>query len=306
MNKRIITTAVLGLLVASGTAYSSPGSSAASFMRIAVGAKPSAMGEAYAGVRDDILSIYYNPAGISRLESYNLSFTHALWFEDINYSNFAAGMPAFDGYMALGLSGIFTGKIDKYDRTGEDMDDTYSPYDMAVSLSYARDIESMDISAGASLKFITSDIDGHTASAVAADLGAMKKFGDINAGVSIQNVGTEMKYRNDSDPLPLIVRLGASYPFVLGPFNMLGSAETNLSNDVPFKFNAGVNAGYPAGDFLLSLRLGFKSYAEGLDALSHLTTGFGVEYSDIVFDYGFASFEDLGLTHRISMGYRFK
>ncbi len=303
MKKKIFAVLIAVFLVSGACLKADPGDNAAAFLRIGVGAGPSAMAEAYAGVCGDILSHYYNPAGLASLDGYNFSLSHALWFEDISYSNFVAGMPLLDGYAALGVSGLFSGEIDKYNWQGDDMDDTYSPSDIAVSGSYSRVITT-GVSAGAALKFITSEIDGDRASAVALDIGAMKRLGEINLGLSLQNLGTEMKFRDEGDPLPFIARLGASYPFDLSVFNMLAVAETNLSTEVPFKFNAGVKADYPAGEFLLSLRLGVKSYAEGLDALSHLTTGFGVEYSDIVFDYGFASFEDLGLTHRVSLGYR--
>ncbi len=305
MNKKIIISAVTGIILAAGAAYSDPGDSAAAFLRIGVGARPAAMGEAYAGVDGDILSLYSNPAGLASLKTYQFSVTHAFWLDSTNYSNFAGGAPLFNGYMALGLSGLFYGEIDKYKSDGSEGDGSYSPSDMAVSVSYARDDLIGDVSVGGTFKLVTSQIDSENATAVAVDIGAMKKIGDLNAGLSVQNIGTEMKYRNEGDPLPLIGRLGASYPFSLGSFNMQGVAETNFSRDVPFKFNAGINADYPAGDMLVSLRLGLKSYAEGLDAWSHLATGMGLVYENIVFDYAFASFEDLGMTHRVSLGYRF-
>jgi len=209
-----------------------------------------------------------------------------------------------NGYLAVGGNGLFYGEIDKYKSDGTDAGDTYSPSDMAFSLSYARDDLIEDMSFGGTFKFINSNIDDETATAVAMDIGAMKQIGDVNTGLSVQNIGTEMKYRDEGDPLPFITRLGASYPFMVGDFDMLASAETNFSADVPFRINAGVNADYPVDDFILSLRLGLKSYAEGLDPLSHLTAGFGVSISNMKFDYAFASFEDLGMTHRISMSTR--
>ncbi len=306
MSKNIIAAAFLVSIFVSGTLYAGPGGSAAAFLKIGVGARPTAMGEAYAGIKGDILSIYSNPAGISSLVNYNFSFTHAFWFEGINYSNFVAGAPMLDGYMALGVNGIFYGEIEKYDRYGDKPDDTYSPSDMAFSLSYASDDLLDSLSFGGTFKLITSHIDDESATAVAMDMGVMREIGNINAGFSLQNMGTEMKYRNEGDPLPFTARLGASYPFRAGDFDMVVSAETNYSADIPLRANAGINADYPVNDFLLSLRVGLKSYAEWLHALSHLTTGFGVKYDNMTLDYSVASFEDLGLTHRISTGYRFR
>ncbi len=302
MNKKIAFMVFLVIIVVGVYAKAGPGSSGAAFLRIGVGAKPVAMGEAYAGMKGDILSLYSNPAGLSSIEYRELSFSHAFWIDSINYSNFIAGTPALEGYMAVSLSGLFAGEMDKFSRFGDDMGETYSPADMAVMTSYSRKFG--DVSAGAAIKYITSRIDDHTASAFAADIGAMKELGDVNLGMSVQNIGTEMEFREESDPLPLTVRLGASYPFEFSGMDFIAVAETSYSEDVPFRVNGGVNADIEIDEILLSLRLGGKSYAEGLDFLSHLTTGIGLEYRDINFDYGFASMEDLGLTHRVSVSYK--
>lgn len=300
--RKIIVTAAAVLLATGGVVYSDPGESAASFLRIGVGAKPAAMGEAYAGVTGDLMSLYSNPAGLSTLFGYEFGFSHAIWFEDISYSNIAAGGNMLDGYVALGVNYLSVGSIRKADNLGNRLQSSYTPSDLLITAGYARIIG--DISAGAALKIIHSEIDGDSATGVAVDLGAQKYFGVLNAGVVIQNLGTPMEFRSESDPLPLAVRAGISYPFLLSGLDITAVSEAAYSNEVPFTFNAGVNADYPVSEFILSLRVGFKSNAEGLDALSRLTTGFGVEYADIAFDYSFASFEDLGMTHRISLGYR--
>lgn len=300
--KKLITTAAAVILALGVSAQADPGDNAASFLRIGVGAKPAAMGEAYAGVSGDLMALYSNPAGLSSLFGYEFSFSHAVWLEDITYSNLAVGANILDGYAALGINYLSAGSIRKADNTGKKLATSYTPSDLLITGAYSRVFG--DIATGAALKVIHSEIDGDTATGVALDIGAQRYFGLLNAGLVIQNLGTEMTFRNDGDSLPMAVRAGASYPFFVHGFDIQAVAEAAYSTEVPFTFNAGVNADYPVGDFILSLRLGFKSNTDGLNALSHLTTGFGVNYSDIAFDYSFASFEDLGMTHRISLGYR--
>ena len=294
---------ILLLLIFSTSAFAEAGKSAASFLRIGVGAKPSSLGEAYVGVSGDISSVYWNPAGLCGILNPELSFTHAFWFEDINYSNFVAGAPLLGGYTAFGMNALSVGEIKKYDKEGNPVNETYAPEDISAVLSYAKLIK--NVSAGASVKFISSDIDGEKASAGTLDAGFLRDFRKFAIGFSIQNIGTEMKYIKESDPLPMIVRIGISYPFDVLDLKMLAVADANYSRDVPFKFNAGINADYFLNSFKFSIRIGAKSYAKGLDELSRLTAGFGIEHNNIGFDYAFASFEDLGITHRISLTYSF-
>ncbi|NLB34657.1 MAG: PorV/PorQ family protein [Elusimicrobia bacterium] len=300
--KKLITKTTAVILALGLTAHADPGDSAAAFLRVGVGARPAAMAEAYAGVSGDLMALYSNPAGLSSILGSEFSFSHTVWLEDVSYSNLAMGMNIFDGYAALGVNYLTPGTIDKVDNAGNDMACTYKASDLLITGAYSKMFG--DISAGAALKLIHSNIDNHTATAFALDVGVQRFFGMLNAGLVIQNFGTQMSFRDDCDPLPLAVRAGVSYPFLLYGLDFQAVAETYYSNEVPFAFNAGVNADYLVSDFILSLRLGFKSNAEGLDALSHLTTGLGLEYSSIVFDYAFGSFEDLGMTHRISLGYR--
>ncbi len=282
--------------------YADVGEKSGSFMKICPGAKPASMAGAYAGVSGDMLNFYYNPAGLSSLNGYKFSFSHAFWLGSMNYSNFTAGAPLIDGYVAFGVNGLFAGEIDKYDRHGLEVGKSYSPSDISVGLSYSRDLEK--ISAGAAIKYITSEIAGCRAETFALDMGIMKRFGLFNTGFSIQNISGEMKFRNEGYSLPTVVRLGITYPFEYLDFSMLSSLEANISDDAGFKMNAGLNVDYPVDEMVFSVRIGVKSYAEGLDLLSHFTAGFGVEYSDVVFDYAFDSYEDLGGTHRLSFGYR--
>ncbi len=284
-----------------GNVYSGAGEKGASFLRLGVGAKPASLGEAYSGVSGDLLSLYYNPAGLSSISGYKMSFSHALWFESIDYSNFTMGMPWLGGYMTVGINGLFMDDIEKYDYMGDPLDDKYSPRDMAVSLSYSRKVNSF--STGLAVKYITSEIDDEKAEAFACDIGIMRSFGKLNAGLAFQHIGTEIKFLRQGDPLPFTVRGGASYPFSIAGIDTLALAELRYLTDENIRLNGGLNMDFPINDILFSIRMGGRSYAEGLDALSHLTAGFGLGYKNIDFDYAFASFEDLGSTHRVSLSF---
>ena len=79
------------------------GSTAAQFLKIGAGARSIAMGGAYAAIADDILSIYWNPAGLARIGGNGeATFNHAEWLADTQY-DFAAFSLNAGNFGSLGL-----------------------------------------------------------------------------------------------------------------------------------------------------------------------------------------------------------
>jgi hypothetical protein len=62
------------------------GTSSAQFLKIGVGARAEAMGEAYGAVADDPYALYWNPAGLGRMSNPRLSLSYTMWLEDISNS----------------------------------------------------------------------------------------------------------------------------------------------------------------------------------------------------------------------------
>ena len=55
------------------------GTTAANFLEIGVGSGPSAMGEAYVAVANDVSSIYWNPAGLASVSNSSALFMVQPW-----------------------------------------------------------------------------------------------------------------------------------------------------------------------------------------------------------------------------------
>ena len=72
MRKTLI---ILVLAAGSLLAQSKVGSTAAPFLNIAVGPRAIAMGGAFAATASDVTSLYWNPAGASRMESNSALFS---------------------------------------------------------------------------------------------------------------------------------------------------------------------------------------------------------------------------------------
>ena len=308
--KKTITTAVAAasvLLLGSNFAFaaSSQGTSAFQFLQLGVGARPSAMGETYAGVADDVNSIYWNPAGLAGLERPELSMTHALWLQDITYSNIAYARPALGGTVSAAFNILNTGTIQEADNTGLRLNTNYSMSDMMGLVSYARTLGALKL--GANLKYISSRLEDESAHSYAMDLGALYsgyRLWDrkLTLGASVENLGTKAKYVAESYPIASIVRAGGSLQLLK---NLLVASDLNYTESQLY-IHAGAEYSRPFGPVTFALRAGYKNdTVKELGALSGLTAGLGVNWHDYQIDYAWNSFTDLGITSRISVGFKF-
>jgi len=281
------------------------GTSAFQFLQLGVGARSSAMGEAFAGVAGDVNSVYWNPAGLAAMERREVSLNHALWLEDITYSSLACGLPANGGTVGAAFNVLNTGSIDKADNTGLRLSDSYNMAEVMALLSYARQFGALAL--GANLKFISSRIEEETAQSLAADLGAL--YGGVsvrgrrlNLGLAVQNLGTKAEYVSEAFSLPVTVRAGAA----LEAYKGLLLVSDLVYREETVDIHAGAEYTRAFGTVVVAARAGYKDdTVKELGSLSGLTAGLGVGWTDFQLDYAWNSFTDLGAAHRLSLGIKF-
>ena len=89
------------------------GASGAQFLKIPLGAKQAGMAGGVVALTDDASSIFWNPAGIAKVQGVNLHFSYMKWFDLFNM-NAAAVAYNIDGIGVLGASVISftTGQIE--------------------------------------------------------------------------------------------------------------------------------------------------------------------------------------------------
>src|SRR5579863_9617534 len=64
---------------------SARGTTTANFLELGVGARAEAMGEAYSAVADDATALYWNPAGLTRVQADEASLMHAPYLASSYY-----------------------------------------------------------------------------------------------------------------------------------------------------------------------------------------------------------------------------
>jgi hypothetical protein len=281
------------------------GGTAAAFLKVAVGAKNVALGETGAAFRD-ANAAYWNPAGLTGVTGHSISVMHAVWLEDVSLQNASYAQKVGNGAMAVSASYLGVPEIMKYDNTGMAENSSYRPSDAAIWLSYARQMRGLPL--GISIKYIKSDIDGNTASAVAADLGAMLQpymlaGRELYVGFAVQNIGSKMKFLRNSDPLPFNLKAGAWYDLS----KSFGAAlDVNKTIDSDPVANGGLQYQYQfEGQTYVAARAGVRTNAKDLGGMAGLTSGIGVGYRGLEIDYAFVPYGDLADTHRFSLRYNF-
>ncbi len=274
------------------------------FLKIGIGARATAMGEAFTSIADDASAVYWNPAGIARLQGNTLSFSHAAWPAelDLNQGAYIFSVGFIPGMLAVHARALSMSPLLRTDTTHPDGDGTYfDAGDFAFGVSYGRSFTDK-FSAGITANFVQETLADYDASTATFDFGVLYDTGyrSLRIGMSIANIGAEMQFIEDSVKMPIIFRLGSSIMlYQQGAHNFLTAVEFSHPPDNAERGNWGGE--YAFKDFLF-LRGGYKfNYdSEGL------TAGAGVKFpassaATAKVDYAFNDFETLGSVHRFSV-----
>ena len=189
-------------LLALGPVYSyGPGTGAANFLKIPVGARETALGGAFTAVADNANAVYYNPAGLNLLQSREISFTQNNFVEGVSQQWLAAAYPYKAGVFGLGLNYLSISAFDAYDNA-DNLTGSVSADDLALYFSWgggspvaSRFFRS--VSYGASVKVISETLDTERGSGYGLDLGvlAASSVENLRFGLAVENaVSSKIKF----------------------------------------------------------------------------------------------------------------
>jgi tetratricopeptide (TPR) repeat protein len=252
------------------------------------------MGEAFAALTDSSSSIFWNPAGLSRMPFPGFEYMYNSWFVDIKHQYFTFAYPTANGTFGGSYSLLDSGDIQGYGPTGS-TEALFKAQDTALTFSWGRRMNDR-VSVGANLKMISEMLETHTANSTAFDVGAQLEVNPwVSLGAAIQNIGQPLKFISEDTPLPLTYRLGAAARrrmFVVDYLNLAADYVSSAGG------NPSINVGaeYIFRD-LLAIRLGASK--------GQLRAGVGIKSANYGLDYAYLSNSDLGAAHQVSMCYSF-
>jgi len=279
------------------------GTAGTTFLKLGPTASALGMSEAYSAICTDVSSIYYNPAGLSKLTKMNLGFSYRILYQDINYGNLLIGIPINNSFViGAGLISLTINNIEKRSSDTELPDSTFNTSDTAIILSLTKKNLIENFSIGSNLKMISSQLEDKTASTFAIDFGGLYKFNDkLFFGLNLQNIGPGIKFIEETDPLPLSLNFGLGYvddKFSVGCDinNSLVELKSYLCLGLEYWFTKTV-----------ALRTGYKSGYDtaGLGTGVGLSLGFGLNLTNLKLDIAYVPYGYLGDTAIVSLSFGF-
>lgn len=266
--------------------------SGADFLNIGAASRASAMGSAYTAMAADPTAMYYNPAGLA-LAGREASITHSAMPLGGAYEFGAAAFPLGGLKAGVSYTRMDHGSLDGRSADGSSAGG-FSAGDKALGLGLAG--RSGAFSLGATVKFLSSDIAGYSASAMAFDLGASHRSpsSPLKLGLAVRNLGSGFKYAQKREALPLAMSAGAAYELL--PAMNLSAEFTRMVNERRNSFAIGTEYGLMGG---FALRGGFAAASSASQGA--MTGGIGFATGAMKLDYSFSPFGDFDTTKKLSL-----
>lgn len=313
------------------------GTAVASELLIPVGGRDLAMGGSTLASSYGVEAIYWNPAGIGRLDrDAETMFSQMTYIADIGVS-YGAVVGRFSNFGVVGFSikSVNIGDIPL--TTTEDPDGEggklFTPSYITLGISYGSKLTDA-IAVGFTMKIVSETIDRVAATGYAFDFGVQYHgvvgVSGLQLGVAVKNIGPQMKfdgsgllreaiatggdrpqqqYKSEaaSFELPSVVEIGLGYQGTAAE-NMVWSVNSSFTNNNLYldEYRVGGEVGMTMESLRLFGRAGFQlvSKVEAKDNIFGATFGAGLGYAatgvDISVDYAYRSVQYFDANHIIS------
>lgn len=324
MKRTLVVTACIALQVSfvlplQAGGFSKAGKSVFQFVRIGVGARQTAMGEAATATAADVNAAFWNPAGITGIGQAQASFTYTDWLVDLKYLCGAAAVRWNDvgvfavNYGTLGYGDLAEAVVSipgggNDTRTGN----TFTGGDLVMGLSFAREFTDR-LSIGVSVKYLQEKLYVYKADAVAYDVGTTYDTGfrGLRLAMSAQNFGPTVSWlahgsQEEGYDLPLTFRIGSSINVIDNDNGLIGLGETHRlilaadavhGNDIGDRVQFG---GEYVFDGMLALRGGYRLNADEGRLSLGLGLAVAVAEMHLRLDYAYVGYTNLNGAQRLT------
>ncbi len=317
---------ILIFALCSTYSYAGTGRTAAQFLSFegGGGTRAAGMGDTFTAVSGDVTTTFWNPSGLGTISERQMT---------VSYMNYSAMFGEAAEGMYYGLTafampfrdwGVFGTSLQFFDQ-GDMVMTTDSPepvgeadlgMEWAWALSYADEIAS-SLLAGVNAKIIHQRLWEESDTAYAADIGVQYTMSAVplSIGVALQNLGTSIQMKDESQgaPLPRNLKLGLAFRVLDTPNHrfLVASDYTSfvdkMSETEEDKINpefdaqkagVGIHAFRPDNSQkglgaeywysnVLGVRVGLRYTPDkgGSEIADHTTMGFSIRYSGYQFDY---------------------
>lgn len=297
--RKILTAALI--LIFAGLSYGQNDGAAntgLSFLKLGIGARSIAMGEAFASLTDDGTAYIYNPARINATENGNVTamFNKTMLDMSTNFVGAKFRMNKFG--IGIGLLKTTVSDIEVRNNPGAPIE-KFNSDNISAGVSLCYNFQS-NFSAGVTVKMLYEKIYIDEASGYGLDFGANYKMNDVSFAVVLSNVGSMNALYTSETKLPTALRFGASYVFRKSDFSFTGALDGyKVLDGGVLHTHMGAEGGYK--DFIF-LRAGYQTGYENRS----FTAGLGLKYRALYVDYAFQPYTiGFGSGNSLSLGFNF-
>jgi hypothetical protein len=303
------------------------------FLTVTTDARAGALGEAFTSLESPSSAMFFNPAGMARLEDFaTVALGQVSWIADINYVYGSVALNPFDGRFGIfGLSvvsvdyGEFYGTIrSDTDIRGYEDTGNFTPSAFAIGLGYAKAI-SDKFAVGGNLKYVKQDLSSaivgfkpegdqvktnYAADVAAFDFGIIYRTGfkSLNFGMNVRNFSKEIKYEEEGFQLPLTFKIGVS----MNAFDLLLPGKENhgflVTVDAvhPRDFSEQLNFG---GEYLFMQTVALRAGYSTPNDEHGFSAGAGLQKSlknyKLAIDYAYTPYGVFDNVNRITVQFAF-
>lgn len=290
------------------------GGSGGQFLRIPVGARATALGNANTALARGATAMFSNPGALSTVENtHSLFASHFAYAADIDIHHVGYVNRNASWQWGIGLGILDSGEILRTTETQpEGTGQTFDADQVVATLSFARLLTDR-ITLGTSVKFLQESLDDYENRAVLLDIGALYYLGYQTAriGFAVNNFGPDLKLNGNP---PADAQFDGSWQSFPAPTN----ASFGFAYDVTAVPNSTITLGldfiHPtdeaeaivlASEWTVGDVLAFRGALRENEADPVFSGGLGLRWEvderPITLDYGFIDRGSFGLLHTITV-----
>jgi hypothetical protein len=279
---------------------------------LGAGARSAALSGAVVADVANATAAYWNPAGLARIDGWDLTGTHTEWLQDIRFEHVSLARNRGRHGFGLSFSTAYASDFDARDEVGnKGLSFGFSDVSFGGSYGIAATPE---LFLGTGIHYVRESIDDVAADGLTFDFGVqyLTPIDGLNLGAAIRNLGSDVEFDLEnavSSDLPRVIQAGAAYRLAIDQlsgvlllaFDLIGEKNEDtslrLGTEYRFRDHFGLMFGYRT-DF------SDERGPAGIKLEDTQDVSFGASFEkNLRFEYAFVPFySDLGSTHRFSIG----
>lgn len=275
------------------------GNTGLAFLKIPVGARGAALGEAVVADISGAAASYWNPSGLAGAGN-EVFFVHSELIDDITNDFLAVKFRAMQSDWAFFIQLQSVGGILQRQKASVEPLSEITSHAFAIGLSHAR-LLARHLEVGVTAKYLNEQIFGYSTNGFAADAGLtyhLPRIQGMALAISLHNAGRMAPFKSKRPKLPAFVRAGVAFQpaWTPGQHRLKFFAAVRKLFDAQTTFGAGVEI---LTREMVFLRLGYQASRETQD----IAGGIGLRKGRYQLDYAYVPFSlGLGSSHRLAIG----